>query len=206
MFHKLIISMLAVAIVCSCGTNKANKLVSPLPSGLEIDALTDCMVPAEFTCDDFHWMGGNLTMKVFSETLYDAVEVNLLEPGDTILYEGEKIVVETIEKESSMVTVNGGLDNGGVWLQAGDGGTFRATEFNDHSVYSELGTVELPLSEDFRIIDCGTEPLDPSVTIATGQKIYLDTIEGWRREFSPLDTKVLIENGLITETVRRWIP
>lgn len=203
---KFLIAMLAVAIVCSCGTKTAYKLVTPLPSGLEIDALTDCTVPAEFTCDDFRWMGGNLTMKVFSENLYDAVEVSLLEPGDTLLYDGEKIVVETIENDGGMVSINEGLDNGGAWLQAGDGGTFRATQFDDHSVYSELGTAELPLSENFRIIDCGTEPLDPSDTVATGQKLYLETLEGWRRDFSPLNTTVLIENGLITEIVRHWIP
>ena len=75
--------LLIAAIACSCGPKTAPKLLSPLPSGLEIDALTDCTVPAKFTSDDFRWMGGNLTMKVFSEDLYDAVEVLQLAPGDT---------------------------------------------------------------------------------------------------------------------------
>lgn len=203
---KIAIILLAAVLLCSCGQNKAKKTVSPLPSGLEIGALSDCTVPAQFTCDDFRWMGGNLTMKVFSEDLYDAVEVSLLEVGDTLVFDGEKIVVETIEDEGGMVTINGGLENGGAWLRAGDGGTYRACQFDDHSLYTELGTAELPLSETFRIIDCGEGPADPCDTIVSGQKLYLETLEGWRREFSPLNTKVLVEDGLITGIVRRWIP
>lgn len=203
---KITIILVAAALVCSCGTKKARKLVSPLPSGLEIGALTDCTVPAQFTSDDFRWMGGNLTMKVFTEDLYDAAEVSLLEPGDTLIYDGEKIVVETVEDEDGLLSVNGGLEEGGAWLQAWEGGTYRACQWDDHSLYSELGTVELPLSEDFMIVDCGENPEDPSDTLTTGQKLYLETLESWHREFSPLNTKVVVENGIITAIIRRWIP
>ena len=203
---KITIMLLFAAIACSCGPKTAPKLLSPLPSGLEIDALTDCTVPAQFTSDDFRWMGGNLTMKVFSEDLYDAVEVLRMTPGDTLVFGGEKIIVETVEDEDGFLTINGGLEEGGAWLQAGDGGTYRACQMDDHSLYSELGTAELPLSEDFMIVDCGENPEDPSDTLTTGQKLYLETLESWRREFSPLNTKVVVEDGIITAIIRRWIP
>ena len=203
---KITTMLLFAAIVCSCGPKTAPKLISPLPSGIETGSLTDCTVPAQFTSDDFRWMGGNLTMKVFTEDLYDAVEVSLLEPGDTLIFDGEKIVVETVEDEDGLLSVNGGLEEGGAWLQAWEGGTYRACQWDDHSLYSELGTVELPLSEDFMIVDCGENPEDPSDTLTTGQKLYLETLESWRREFSPLNTKVVVENGIITAIIRRWIP
>lgn len=203
---KITIMLLFAAIVCSCGPKTAPKLLSPLPSGLEIDALTDCTVPAQFTSDDFRWMGGNLTMKVFSEDLYDAVEVLRMTPSDTLVFGGEKMVVETVEDKDGFLTINGGLEEGGAWLQAGDGGTYRACQMDDHSLYSELGTAELPLSEDFMIVDCGENPEDPSDTLTTGQKLYLETLESWRREFSPLNTKVVVEDGIITAIIRRWIP
>ena len=136
----------------------------------------------------------------------EAVEVSLLEPGDTLVYNGEKIVIKTIGDDGGCITVNGGLENGGAWLQAGDGGTYRACQWDDHSLYSELGTVELPLSEDFMIVDCGENPEDPSDTLTTGQKLYLETIESWRREFYPLNTRVTVEDGIITAIIRRWIP
>ena len=203
---KITIMLLFAAIVFSCGPKTAPKLLSPLPSGLEIDALTDCTVPAKFTSDDFRWMGGNLTMKVFSEDLYDAVEVLRMVPGDTLVFGGEKIIVETVEDKDGFVTVNGGLEEGGAWLQAWEGGTYRACQWDDHSLYTELGTVELPLSEDFMIVDCGENPEDPSDTLTTGQKLYLETLESWRREFYPLNTKVVVEDGIITAIIRRWIP
>ena len=56
------------------------------------------------------------------------------------------------------------------------------------------------------IVDCGENPTDPSDTLTTGQKLYLETLEGYRREFSPLNTKVVVEDGLITAILRRWIP
>lgn len=198
--------MFAALVVCGCGANKGHKIIAPLPCSYEIGALTDCMVPAQFTSDDFHWMGGNLTMTVFRENIYDAVDLHLMSAGDTLQYDGHQIIVETIDNENGVIAVNGGLENGGAWFQAGDGGTYRAFQFDNHSVFTELGTVELPLSEDFIIIDCGVNPTDLSDTVRADQKLYLETLEGWRGEFSPLNTKVLVENGLITQIARRWIP
>ncbi len=188
------------------GRKRPRSCSPPLPSGLEIDALTDCTVPAKFTSNDFRWMGGNLTMKVFSEDLYDAVEVLQLAPGDTLIYDGEKIVVETVENKDGFLTINGGLEKGGAWLQAWEGGTYRACQWDDHSLYSELGTVQLPLSDAFMIVVCGEIPEVPSDTLTTGQKLYLETLESWRREFYPLNTKVVVVDGIITAIIRRWIP
>ena len=203
---KLVFSILVTALVCGCSQEKAPKTISPLPSGLDVSSLTDCTVHAAFTSDDFRWMGGNLTMKVFSEDIYDAVELQRMESGDTLIFDGEKIVVESLVNEGDVITVNGGIENGGAWLQSNDGGTYRAFQWDDHSIYSELGTAVLPLSEDFRIVDCGENPTDPSTILATGQKLYLETLEDWRRTFSPLNTRVVIEDGVITEINRCWIP
>ena len=114
--------------------------------------------------------------------------------------------IETVEDKDGFVTVNDGLEEGGAWLQAWEGGTYRACQMDDHSLYSELGTVELPLSEDLMIVDCGENPEDPSDTLTTGQKLYLETLESWRREFYPLNTRVTVEDGIITAIIRRWIP
>ena len=75
-----------------------------------------------------------------------------------------------------------------------------------HSHYDELGKVQLALSEDFEIVDCGVNPDDPDTTITTGQKSYLEGLEDWQKEFSPLNTKVDIEDGMIRRIRRIWIP
>lgn len=181
--------------------------IAPLPASVKVDALTDCEVPAAFTTDDFDWMGGNLTMTVYSEDLYDAVQVNELKEGDIVVYEGKEIEVKTIARDGRFVEINGGMgEENGASLAAGEGGTYHGASFDDHSTYTELGKAQLPLAEDFVIEDCGVEPLDPVTTIKTGQKQYFEKLEDYRQHFSALDTKVTVENGVITKITRRWIP
>ncbi|MCF0202836.1 MAG: hypothetical protein HUK08_05665, partial [Bacteroidaceae bacterium] len=77
------------ALLIGCGSQKPeNKCVAPLPAGISVDNLQDCRVPAKFTSGDFNWMGGNLSMTVYNQDLYDAVEVTQLQVGDTIIYDG----------------------------------------------------------------------------------------------------------------------
>lgn len=196
----------AAALFAGCSQPAVHQCVKPYPAAVQLDSLADCTVPASFTSDDFRWMGGNLTMTVYSEDLYDAVDVSRLQVGDTLVYGGEPIVVLTIANENGSLNINGGLDNGGATLQGYEGGTYRAITFDDHSLYTALGQAQVPLAETFVIIDCGLNPEDPADTIRTDQKLYLETLDGSRRQFTCLDTRVLIENGLITEINRHWIP
>ena len=203
--RRLVILILSAGLWAAC-SGGAHTVVAPLPCGYEPGNLSDCMVPAGFSADDFRWMDGSLVMTVYSEDLYDAPDLVRMQPGDTLLYGGEKIAVRNIVEEKGLLVVNDGLDNGGAWLRAAGGGTFRAVQFDDHSLYTELGLAELPLSQDFIIIDCGEFPTDPSDTVRNGQKLYLEALADWKADFSPLNTTVLIEGGEITEINRRWIP
>lgn len=182
------------------------RLITPIPSEFDVDNLKDCTIPAKFTADDFKWMGGNLRMTVYSKDLYDAVDISQMQMGDTLLYAGKPIVVETIEEVNGGLVVNGDIENGGCCLAGYEGGTYVAREWDDHATYTELGKAEVALAEDFLIIDCGDFPTDPLDSIRTGQKLYLESLKSSHREFYPLNTLVTIENGAITEINRRWIP
>lgn len=194
------------AMLCGCAQKVEHMSVTPLPAGIEVDNLQDCTVAASFTSDDFRWMGGNLRMAVFAENLYDAVEISQLQVGDTLFYEAEPMVVNKIEETDGGISINGGLEEGGCWLVSNGGGTYVAKGWDDHSIYSELGKAEVALDENFIIIDCGLEPSDPVDTIRSEQKLYLENLEDFRRDFNPLNTRVTIENGLVTEINRHWIP
>lgn len=183
-----------------------HKLIAPLPSGLDIQDLEDCTVPAAFTSDDFRWMGGNLRMTVYSKDLYDAVEISRMQVGDTLVYTGDPMVIESIEELHGGIAINGDIDNGGCCLAGYEGGTYVTRNWDDHATYTKLGTAEVALADDFVIIDCGEFPTDPADTIRTGQKLYLESLKDSRREFFSLNTLVTIENGMITEINRRWIP
>lgn len=204
--HKSSFIITMAALLCSCSPKIDHKLIAPLPAGIDIDHLQDCTVAAAFTSDDFRWMGGNLHMKVFNKDLYDAVEVTQIQVGDTLIYESKPMVVETIVTQNGSLDINGGLEEGGCCLTGYEGGTYVAQLWDDHATYTLLGMAQLPLAEDFVIIDCGMNPDDPSDTISTGQKLYLEMLQDSRRDFTPLSTRVTIENGLITAIHRYWIP
>jgi len=197
--------LLGLALVGCHNTNTKN-CIKPLPSGIDLNKLTDATVPAVFTASDFNWADGLLTFTVASEDLYDAVDVNAMTVGDTLIYAGDTIVVNEIEKKDGCLTINKGLEEGGAYLNAYEGGTYRAVQMDDHSFYTKLGQVQLPLSENFMLILCGENPTDPYDTIRTEHKQYLSNLEEWKRSFYTLNTQVEIENGKVTRVIRRWIP
>lgn len=207
------LAILAItALLISCGSQKADKnsehkCISPLSSGINVENLQDCVVPAQFTNQDFNWMGGLLTMTVYNVDLYDAVEISQLQVGDTIIYDGAPIVINKIDDTEGGIDINEGkIDEGGCILVPNEGGTYIARSWDDHATYTKLGKAQVPLAENFIIIDCGMNPEDPSDTIRVNQKLYLENLKDGRADFSPLDTRVTIEKGAITEIDRHWIP
>ena len=198
------------AVVYSCGT-QSNKseyaCVAPLPAGISVDSLQDCMVPAQFTPADFNWEDNTLSMTVYNLDLYDAVDLSKLQKGDTIIYCGDPIVVDSVVETNGGIDINGGeVENGGCCLVPNGGGTYRTLGMDDHASYTKLGKATLPLAENFIIIDCGENPDDPSDTIRVDQKQYIESIKDSRPSFFDLNTTVTIEKGKVTEINRRWIP
>lgn len=195
-------------VLCLSGCTKkvAYQMVKPLPAPYAVNKLLDATVHASFSSKDISWEIGKLSMEVFSEDLYDAVAVSQLKKGDTVVYDGKSIVVKDIERKDKYVTVNGGIEQGGADLTANQGGTYRGSQMDDLSTYTSLGKVTLPLAKDFVLIDCGENPTNPSDTIRTGQKEYLEKVPEYRRDFNILNTRVRIENGVVVEINRHWIP
>jgi len=192
--------------LCGCTEKPVRQLVKPLPASVDVCDIQDATVPAAFTCNDFNWMGGNLTMTVYEEDLYDAVEVSKLAKGDTLLWNNDTIIVNEIAVNGDVMVINNGIEEGGAELQPNGGGTYRGILWDDHSTYTSLGQAQLPLAEDFSVIDCGENPSDPSDTIRSNQKLYIENLVDSRRSFSMLNTRVLVGNGEITNITRFWIP
>ena len=180
--------------------------VKPLPAGIDLANLKDATVPAAFTTADFNWAEGKLTLTVYAEDLYDTVQLNQVKEGDTVQYGENAVVVKTIKNGNGGIVVNNGYEEGGAEYAAAEGGTYRAVTDDDHSLYTELGKVTLPLAKNFTIVDCGENPTDKSTTISADQKKYLDGVQEYKREFSCLNTKVEVQNGEITKITRVWIP
>lgn len=205
--HALFITSLLLVMGCASGSQKtSHQCVAPLEMGLSVDSLNNCTVAAAFCIDNFSWQEGSLDLTAYKEYLYDPVAIHRLQKGDTLLFEGKSIPIDSIEKKDCFVQINGGIERGGVDLTTHESGTYRATTFSDHSVYQEMGTAHLKLADDFVIIDCGEYPTDPCDTITVDQENYLKKLPEHRQDFYQFDTRIRIENGYIKEINRRWIP
>ena len=196
-----------VAITALLGLScSPHKRITPLPAAIDAKNLTDCTAPASFSSDDFCWDAGNLRVTLYSKLLYDAVDISQMRNGDTLIYESGPVIIREISRTDNGVDVNGGMDNGGQWLVGNGGGTFVAKSWDDHAIYLEVGSAIVPLAKDFVIIDCGLEPRDPIDTIRTNPRAYIESLQESRRQFNSLNTLISIDNGVITEIQRHWIP
>lgn len=204
--NKLTAILAAGLIVCGCTQKPMYKRITPLQAAYDIKSLNDATVPASFSSDGFNWMGGNLSMTVYNEDLYDAADIAQMQVGDTIIYEAKPMVVMEKKEEQGGITINGGVEEGGCYLLAGEGGTYIPKLMDDHSVYTSLEKTEIALSQDFVLIDCGEMPTDPMDTIRTDQKLYIEDLKDYRRDFNPMNTRVVIENGEVKSITRHWIP
>ena len=162
-------------------------------------------IPALFSISDFNWKERTLTFTAYSIDRYDSTEIAKLQIGDTILFRNDTIITDKIER-GKYISINGGIEFGGVDLTAHEEGTYRVLLMDNHPQYSELGKVQLPLSDTFTIIDCGDNPEDPYDTIRTNHKQRLENMKEYKHDFIELNTRVNIENGIITTITRFWIP
>ena len=170
------------SIMLAIGADKANVCIEPLPYSVDIKNIEGGQFNAAMENVETDENGTIADFTLYTMDLYDAVELNCLEVGDTIMvrtsmggdFEAVEVKsvehgnVEYTEEEISLgatapsagsydvVKINGGLDNieeGGVEFIAHEGGTYRYFGFDDHATYSEQGKISLQIAEDAEIVD-----------------------------------------------------
>ena len=159
--------------------------------------------PVSFAAADVKKDGDKitLTMKVYEQELFDAVEVSQLKAGDTLTAGGQTVkVTEVKERKAGGVTINGGYEKGGITLFPGDGGTYYQVKENDAKTYQEVGTATLPLGDQFELVD-NAENANKKLTAQDMTTLKEDSIG-----FNENNTTVTVENGVITNITRAYMP
>lgn len=215
-YFKALPLVSAVCLASCCQPQQPPHMcVMPLPAGFVPDSIVDDTLAASFSAKDFNWSDRSLTFTSYGETRYDTALVNRLRKGDTIVYENKKMVIDTLVCKEGFIEINGGVEEGGMWLSDKAGGawpglrasgSYRATEMDDHSVYFPVGRMTIPLSDRFAISDCGDNPGDKQRIVDHGQKAYLYSLPDYKRDFSCLSTRVIIKDGKVETVIRHWIP
>lgn len=186
------------------GSQGEARRVEPLADTLDVSALAegDQQFTAGFRGSDIREDGGQLVidLTVYTYDLYDAVDISMLAAGDTLVVKGEDIPVTAVAEENGGVTVNGGLENGGVDLISAGGGAYRLQLEDDARDLYEVGTVTLPVGQDCVLTD-DADPED------TGRTLYAGDLLGLGDEvFSSQATTVETAGGMVTAIHRDYMP
>lgn len=180
------------------------KRVEPLPETLDVNALTDATVAASFSAEDISEKDGKtqITLTVYDYDVYDMVDVAQLAVGDTIVVDGKDMVVTSREDKDGFVTINGGLEQGGVDLTSDDSGVYYAVGMDDVKSYHELGRITVPVAEGFVLTD-NSDLEHPDETYAASDLAKLAASEPG---FTANNTLATIEHGELTVLARSYTP
>ena len=150
---------------------------------------------------------------VYDYDRYTAPEIEALSEGDTIAThlngteEITALTVESIERENNYVTINGGIEEGGIDLCKEDD-HYRTLTWDDFPVYYEVGVAkQLVMAEDIELSD-GAADFEADPVIVKGDRAVCDAMSneedgyGWNAG----NTTVTIQNGEVTHADRIWVP
>ena len=188
----------------SAQTAQETKRIEPLPESLDLNALTDATVASSFGAEDISEKDGKteLTLTVYDYDVYDMVDIAQLAVGDTIVVDGKDMVVASREDKDGFVTINGGLEQGGVDLTSDDSGVYYAVGMDDAKSYHELGRITVPVAEGFVLTD-NSDPEHPDETYAASD---LAKLAGEGVGFTAGNTQATIEHGELTVLARSYTP
>ena len=179
--------------------------VKPLPSSLDVSNLQDATVSASFDASGIHKDadGTTLDITVYDYETIDMVDMSQLKTGDTIVIDGNEVVVDSVDRsDTGMISINGGLEEGGYDFWTDEDGVYYVTGLDDTKDFKSLGTVTLPVSENCVCTD--DSDLDNA-----GKQFTLDDVESLTESgygFIANNTTVTVAGGEITEIHRSFMP
>ena len=176
------------------------KRIEPLAESLDLNALTDATVAASFGAEDISEKDGKMeiSLTVYDYDVYDMVDISQLAVGDTIVVDGKDMVVASREDKDGFVTINGGLEQGGVDLTSDDSGVYYAVGLDDAKSYHELGKITVPVA-----LTDNADPEHPDETYAASDLAKLAASEP---SFTANNTLATIEHGELTVLARSYTP
>lgn len=207
----------AAASTTSTTSSEAQKTeVQPMQGVLLSEPLPDGTYHISFESDKV-WVGERKNTindaVVYDYDRYTAPEIEALSEGDTIAThlngteEITALTVESVERENNYVTINGGIEEGGIDLCKEDD-HYRTLTWDDFPVYYEVGVAkQLVMADDIELSD-GAADFEADPVIVKGDRAVCDAMSneedgyGWNAG----NTTVTIQNGEITRADRIWVP
>lgn len=188
-------------------TAEAPLLIAPLPGTVDVEQLDDCTVAVSLNKGDAYVDDtGIMRMKVvvYAYDLYDLVDISMLKIGDTIVMGGEEVLITALDCDSNAeILINGGLDAGGYQLRTDENGVYYEIGYSDMKSWYPVGEAVIRVSADFVFTD-SSDPDRGDVIYYPGD--FLTDQAGIEYFFVPQNTTVVIEDGMITQMHRTYMP
>lgn len=183
------------------------EIIKPIEETINLEALEDSILAVSLK--DGCFVKGEdeaitITAMVHSYDIYDMKHIANLEVGNTILINGEEVVIETLDQdEIGAVLINGGIDDGGFTLATDEDTVYYVFDYNDAKVYHELGEITLQVADEFVFHD-ESNLENPEITFVAEDFLK----EGLEFDFYfvPNNATIRIENGKVVEMTRIFTP
>lgn len=185
-----------------------SKTIEPLPIAFDPENLEDGIYHADFVIREPEGDGSfTFDFELYAEELFDVVDVHEMKEGD-FLFQGDcDYEIESLTEENGAILVNGGLDEGGVTLLGGEGGTYYAQNYDDLPFLVDLGGTELTIASTVVLKDTSNPDDNFQEHDAKGAANCVDYMCNTDWIFiSPTSTKIRVENKKIVEIIFNYVP
>lgn len=199
----------ASSVAASSEAAEQTGAVQPIEQGTLDDMKTENY---KFAADITAIKDGQVSMDVYSYDAYEKDAIDKLQMGDAISThldgadEAQDVTIESIEKddEHGAVTINGGIEEGGVelWL---DHDVYRTVTMDDYPVYYKVGELTLPLADDATMEDSSADP-QASAVESDGAAAVEEAFNADPDYWICNNTTVFTDGGKVSNIVRVWVP
>ncbi len=199
----------ASSVAASSETAEQTGAVQPIEQGTLEDMKTENY---KFAANITAIKDGQVSMEVYSYDAYEKDAIDNLQAGDVIRThldgadDAQDVTVESVEKdeETGYVTINGGVEQGGVELCL-DHDVYRTITMDDYPVYYKVGELTLPLADNATMEDSSADPQASAVEsdgAAAVEQAFNADPDYWICN----NTTVFTDSGKVSNIVRIWVP
>ena len=145
---KLIAACLALVLALALACGASAETVQAKPAEIDPANLEGRMVKTDIEYRD----GGKMLLTLYAPERFDAAAIRAVQPGDTIVTDGEEVKIETVEADGPDIVFNRGTENEMLFCDAGRD-EFEHVMDSDYVPWIQLGTMELEQLEYYPVID-----------------------------------------------------
>ena len=194
-------------VAFAIGAMRMTKDVLPLPVNVDAKNIADGIYKVFVEKDGIREENGKYIMacEVYTEELFDSVELTALKPGDTVAVGGNRIEVRTAEDKNGEILINGGDEgDGGCTFAPAEGGTYVYRGPDDIASYQNHGRTELEMAENVVLTD--TSDIDngcKEVVVKGAPEVAGYLASSTYARLSPSSGNICVEKGKVVE-IKTW--